>query len=72
MLGIHRVTLQRWIALRRIPAPKVKTVAGLVVRGWTAEDIAAAKKAAAESATNTRQSPKRSRGISTRKRLAAL
>jgi DNA-binding transcriptional MerR regulator len=38
-LGIHFVTLQRYIAANKIPAPKSEKVGGSVVRAWTDEDI---------------------------------
>lgn len=43
-LGIHRVTLQRWIAAKKIPAPKVQKVGVLSFRLWTEQDIARARK----------------------------
>jgi excisionase family DNA binding protein len=44
-LGVHRVTLQRWIADKKIPAPKLQKVGVLSFRLWTAKDIARAQKA---------------------------
>jgi excisionase family DNA binding protein len=44
-LGVHRVTLQRWIAAKKIPAPKMQKVGVLSFRLWTERDIARAKKA---------------------------
>ena len=44
-LGVHRVTLQRWIAAKRIPAPEVRNIGGGVFRLWSEQDIARAKKA---------------------------
>jgi len=44
-LGVHRVTLQRWIADKKIPAPKVQKVGILSFRLWTKQDIARARKA---------------------------
>jgi excisionase family DNA binding protein len=38
-LGIHVVTLQRYIAAKKIPAPKAVRVGGSIVRAWTDEDI---------------------------------
>jgi len=44
-LGIHRVTLQRWIATKKISAPKIQKVGVLSFRLWTKQDIARARKA---------------------------
>ena len=44
-LEIHRVTLQRWIAAKKIPAPEVQNIGGGLFRLWTEQDIARAKKA---------------------------
>ncbi len=44
-LGVHRVTLQRWIAGKKIPAPKVQKVGVLRFRLWTKQDIERARKA---------------------------
>ncbi len=44
-LGVHRVTLQRWIAAKKIPAPEVQKVGVLSFRLWTEQDIERARKA---------------------------
>ncbi len=44
-LGVHRVTLQRWIAAKLIPVPKMQIIGGGLFRLWTAQDIARARKA---------------------------
>ncbi len=44
-LGVSRVTLQRYITAKRIPAPKVQNIGGGLFRLWTARDIARARKA---------------------------
>jgi excisionase family DNA binding protein len=44
-LGVHRITLQRWIAAKLIPAPKVQNIGGGLFRLWTAKDIERARKA---------------------------
>lgn len=46
ILGVHRVTLQRWIASGRLKAPKLIRMNGGSVRLWDEKDIARAKKAA--------------------------
>lgn len=38
-LGIHFVTLQRYISANKIPAPKAVKVGGSTVRAWSEEDI---------------------------------
>jgi excisionase family DNA binding protein len=43
-LGVHRVTLQRWIADGRITAPAIEEVGVLKFRLWTAADIERARK----------------------------
>jgi len=44
VLGIHFVTLQRYIAANKIPAPKSKRVGGSIVREWTDKDIERVRK----------------------------
>jgi len=44
-LGVHRVTLQRWIAAKKIPAPEVQNIGGGVFRLWSEQDIERAEKA---------------------------
>jgi excisionase family DNA binding protein len=43
-LGVHRVTLQRWIAGGRITAPEVQEVGVLRFRLWMAADIERVRK----------------------------
>lgn len=43
-LGLHFVTLQRYIAANKIPAPKSTRVGGSVVRAWTEDDIERVRK----------------------------
>jgi excisionase family DNA binding protein len=43
-LGIHHITLQRYVASKKIPAPGVRTVGGVRVRLWSAEDIEKVRK----------------------------
>ena len=43
-LGVHRVTLQRWIRDRKIMAPEVQKVGVLKFRLWTAADIERVRK----------------------------
>ena len=38
-LGIHHITLQRYVASKKVPAPSVRTVGGVRVRLWNADDI---------------------------------
>ncbi len=44
-LGVHRTTLQRWIAAKRIPAPEIQSIGGGLFRLWTEQDIKRARKA---------------------------
>ncbi len=43
-VGIHPVTLQRWIAARKVKAPKPTLVGAVGYRLWTADDVAGLKK----------------------------
>jgi DNA-binding transcriptional MerR regulator len=43
-LGIHLVTLQRYLAAGTVPAPAVTRVGGVQVRLWTDADIKRAQK----------------------------
>jgi excisionase family DNA binding protein len=38
-LGIHFITLTRYILDRKVPAPKVRTVSGVKFRVWKERDI---------------------------------
>jgi predicted DNA-binding transcriptional regulator AlpA len=38
-LGIHFVTMQRYIAAKKIPAPESERIGRGIVRAWTDEDI---------------------------------
>lgn len=44
MLGVHRVTLQRWIRDGKITAPEVQEVGVLKFRLWAAADIERVRK----------------------------
>lgn len=39
--GIHQVTLQNWIAARKLKAPKPTLIGAVGYRLWSAKDIAA-------------------------------
>lgn len=43
-LDISLMTLQRYIAAKKIAAPKVQTIGGVRVRLWTARDIERVKR----------------------------
>jgi len=45
---IGRVTLQRWIAAKKVRAPKTQLVSGKAVRLWSEEDISRLRKAKEE------------------------
>jgi excisionase family DNA binding protein len=47
-LGVHRVTLQNWIAEGKIPAPRMQNIGGGCVRLWSEKDIRKARKAIAK------------------------
>jgi predicted site-specific integrase-resolvase len=38
-LGIHHITLQRYVSTKKVPAPALRRVGGVRVRLWSAEDI---------------------------------
>ena len=44
MLGIHKVTLQRWLLSGKVPEPKRIRVNGGETRIWTARDVERVKK----------------------------
>ena len=46
--GISLITLQRWIAGRKVKAPKLSTVGGVKIRLWSKADVARIRKAKAE------------------------
>ena len=43
--GISQITLQRWIAARKVKVPKLSTVGGVKVRLWSKADVARIRKA---------------------------
>jgi excisionase family DNA binding protein len=47
-LGVHRVTLQNWVAEGKIPAPATRNIGGGLVRLWSQKDIQKARKAIAK------------------------
>jgi predicted DNA-binding transcriptional regulator AlpA len=44
MLGISRMSLQRYIAAGKISAPKSQRIGGMLVRPWTSSDIRRVRK----------------------------
>ena len=38
-LGLHTATLARYVALGKLPAPKMLEVSGVTVHAWTEEEI---------------------------------
>lgn len=38
-MGLHVATLSRYIALKKLPAPKTVTAGGITVHIWTSSDI---------------------------------
>jgi len=38
-LGIHAITLHRYILARKVPAPEIQKVGGIKVRLWSQNDI---------------------------------
>lgn len=43
-LGIHFITLHRYISAKKVPAPKVQKVGGIKVRLWSSRDIERVRK----------------------------
>jgi len=39
VLGIHHITLQRYVLAKKVPAPGVRKLGGVRVRLWSTEDI---------------------------------
>ena len=44
MLGISRMSLQRYIAAGKISAPKSRRIGGMLVRPWTSSDVRRVRK----------------------------
>jgi hypothetical protein len=43
-LGLHIITLQRFVSSRRVPAPALQQVGGVRVRLWSDKDIEKVRK----------------------------
>jgi len=43
-VGIHQVTLQKWIAAGKLKAPKPTLIGAVGYRLWSAKDVAALRK----------------------------
>jgi DNA-binding transcriptional MerR regulator len=43
-LGIHPITLHRWVLQGRINAPKKQRIGGVVIRLWTDRDVEQVRK----------------------------
>ena len=43
-VGIHPVTLQRWIAAKKVRAPKPTLIGAVGYRLWAAKDVASLRK----------------------------
>jgi DNA-binding transcriptional MerR regulator len=43
-LGIHPITLHRWVLERRFTAPKIQRIGGVVVRLWSERDVERVRK----------------------------
>ena len=39
LVGVHPITLERWLATGKVAAPKPLRVGGRTFRNWTARDI---------------------------------
>src|ERR1035437_6045196 len=67
-LGIHFVTLKRYIAANKVPAPKSQRVGGSLVRAWTEEDVERGRKVLPKIANGrkTRSEKRRKRKKKTR------
>ncbi len=57
-LGLHLVTLQRYISARKIRIPKVRLVGSLAVRLWTERDIERVRKQLPKIANGRRKKSK--------------
>jgi len=49
VLGIHHITLQRYVMTKKVSAPSVQKVGGVRVRLWRKEDIENVRKFAEDS-----------------------
>jgi hypothetical protein len=43
-LGIHHITLQRYVAAKKVPAPSLRRIGGVSVRLWSGDDIERVRK----------------------------
>ena len=43
-LGIHHITLQRYVTSKKVPAPSLRRVGGVSVRLWSSDDIERVRK----------------------------
>jgi hypothetical protein len=44
LVGVHTITLERWLASGKVATPKRLRVGGRVVRIWTVKDLARVRK----------------------------
>jgi hypothetical protein len=43
-MGLHATTLSRYIAAKKVPAPRVVTTGGITVHLWTLQDVEQVRK----------------------------
>jgi hypothetical protein len=61
LLGIHHITLQRYVLAKKVPAPSVRKVGGVSVRLWSDEDIENVRKALPKIANGRKRRTKRTK-----------
>jgi hypothetical protein len=59
-LGIHAITLQRYISAKKVPAPEIQLVGRIEVRLWSQKDIDRVRKLLPKIANGRKK--KKSRG----------
>jgi excisionase family DNA binding protein len=63
LVGIHQITLERWLAAEKIPSPKKLRTGRRIVRLWTNRDVERIRKYKQENYRKGRgRKPKTTRG----------
>jgi hypothetical protein len=68
VLGIHHITLQRYVMTKKVSAPSVQKVGGVRVRLWRKEDIENVRKVLPKIANGRKHRKKRAKTKATSKK----